>query len=76
MNYFLVFSSAFCADFVWIAYMDAAAKKHVYRAAVWSAVLLGLAGFNIVSYAGNHWLVLAAMVGGFLGTCLAMRFKP
>lgn len=72
----LVFLSAFAADWVWIVYMRKAAERKAVGAAFWSGFLILLAGFNIIEYTGNHWLIAASWSGAVLGTYSAIRWGP
>lgn len=72
----LLFISAFAADWVWIAYMREAALKRAIPAALWSGVLILLAGFSVVSYAENAWYLSITIPGAIFGTWTAIAYGP
>lgn len=72
MIYLLVFVSTFSADLVWAKYITAAADKRAFHAALWSAAIIALGGFNVMQYAMNWRTVFPAIAGAFLGTWFAL----
>lgn len=68
-----VFAATFAADFVWVRYMAAAAAKRRVPAALWSAAIVGLGAFSVVSYTAHPIMILPALAGAFCGTLGAIR---
>jgi len=73
-HFALLFASAFAADWVWIMYMREAGAKRAVPAALWSGMLILLAGFSIVSYAEDAWYLVASIPGAVLGTWTAIKW--
>jgi hypothetical protein len=69
----LVFVIAACLDYVWSFYTRALVSKHALSGSLWAAVLAVLIGFNTIGYTENHWLLIPAASGSFVGTYLATR---
>lgn len=73
MIYILVFVSTTLADVAWTKYTLAVAEKRATRAAGWSAAIVLFGAFNIVTYVGDHWALIPAALGAFVGTLWAVR---
>ncbi len=71
-KFVLVMVSAIMADICWTKYMLGVSEKAPFKAAFWSAMIIAIGGFMVISYTQNHLLVVAAMLGAFIGTFLAV----
>lgn len=69
----VVFVSMAAGDFAWTKYMLHAAAKNPHRAALWNAVIIAFGAISVVSYTSNHWLLIPAMLGAYVGTFVAVR---
>lgn len=72
MNFALQCLIAFAAlaitDACWAIYISSVASQKTVHASCW-AVLLFLSGaVAVISYTTNHWLLLPAAAGAFVGT--------
>ena len=56
------------ADVCWTMYMIEVGKKREIRAATWSSAIIALGGVTVISYTVNHWFILAAIFGSWIGT--------
>ena len=52
--------------------MLAVSQKGALAAANWSASIIAVGAFTVVSYNVNHWLVIAAVIGSWTGTYLTV----
>jgi hypothetical protein len=68
-----VFTAVAVADFAWTKYMMHAAAKHPHRAALWNSVIIALGSVSVVSYTENHWMLIPALLGAYVGTYVAVR---
>lgn len=59
-------------DFAWSAYVKLLAAKKTFRAAVWSSAIVLMGSFTAIEYVTNHWLVVPAALGAFVGTYLSV----
>jgi hypothetical protein len=64
----IVFLSAVGLDALWALYIRRSSQGKALAAASCAAVLLGLGAFNAISYLEDHWMLLPAMSGAFIGT--------
>lgn len=71
--YLLVFGSTVLCDVAWTKYMLAVADKRPTASGLWSAGIVLFGAFNIVTYVHNHWALIPAALGAFLGTWLTVR---
>lgn len=71
---FLGVAAAMAAcDWCWTRYMLATAAKHAGAAAWWSAAIVGISAFSVVSYVSDHRLLAAALIGAWIGTYAAVK---
>lgn len=71
----IVFFSTLMADFSWSMYIKLLSKNKDLKAACWSAFITLIGGITIIGYTANHWLIIPAIVGGFIGTYLSKYFN-
>lgn len=69
----VVFVAVMAADFAWTKYMMYAAAKNPHRAALWNTVIIALGSVSVVSYTENHWMLIPALLGAYLGTYVAVK---
>lgn len=67
-----IFAASAAVDFAWTKYMLAAAAKKPHTAALWSVAIALFGAFSVVSYVGNHWLLIPAAAGYYFGTWAAV----
>lgn len=73
LNAILVFLATATADVFWTKYMLEVAEKRAAWAALWSAGIIGLGAFTVVSYTHDARMLVPAMAGAFVGTFLTVR---
>lgn len=71
--YALVFIVMAINDWVWSRYIAEVGAKRAARAAVWGSLTLLFGAFNVVSYTHDHWAVVPAVAGAFVGTYVAVK---
>ena len=70
--FIIVFAAAFALDFVWAKYTRYLADGVAFKASVWAAGTIVLGGVNQIGYTSNHWLLIPAALGCFVGTYVAV----
>lgn len=70
------FALAFLMDVVWASYVGSIAAGHPGRASVGSALIVALGGLNVLVFVRSPWSVLAACMGAFCGTYVAVGKAP
>lgn len=62
-------------DFVWARYTFAMSKKQPFKAGGYASGIILLSGLTAIGYVSDHWMLLPAMAGAFLGTVLAVKLE-
>lgn len=70
-----VMLSTALADVCWTYYFLRVSEKRAVAAGWWSALVVAFGAVVTVSYIHDSTLLLAAIVGAFLGTSLTVRFN-
>lgn len=73
--FIVVFIATLLCDFAWTKYNLWSAAKDAHRAAAWSAAIIVFGTINVISYTANHWLVLPALLGAYIGTYVAIWWE-
>jgi general stress protein CsbA len=71
----LVFAAVAILDFVWARYTFAMTARRSFGAALYASVLILLSGSAAVGYTQNHWLLIPAAAGAFIGTLVAVEMQ-
>ncbi len=71
----LVFVATMFVDYAWSVYIRSLATTKMLRAAVWSSIIVFAGGFTTIEYISNHWMLIPAMLGAFLGTLLSASLE-
>lgn len=75
MKFVLVFLGMCAYDFVWTALINATTAKRALAAAFHSSLLLTIGALCIIEYVRDPYLILAAGLGGFVGTYVSVKFS-
>jgi hypothetical protein len=68
-----VFFSMVFVDMLWAKYMLALAGKQAMKSALLSGGIILCGVFTTISYVENHWLVIPAAIGAFIGTYFTVK---
>lgn len=63
------------ADVTWTYYFIEVEARRPAQAGAWSALIILFGAFTAVNYMQDRRLIVAAMIGAFLGTYLTVRYK-
>jgi hypothetical protein len=75
LPFVVVFFATLACDFAWTKYNLHSAAKNAHRAAAWSSAIIAFGTINVISYTTNHWLVIPALLGAYVGTYLAIWWE-
>ena len=75
MQYILVFLSMIFVDYRWGIYMKAMANHEALKASVAGALIMLAGAFTAIGYIEDHYLLIPAVLGGFIGTYVAASKK-
>jgi hypothetical protein len=71
----LVFLATLTADICWARYTGHAANGERWAAAWWGAGIYAFGAFTVVVYTADHWMVVPAVLGAFVGTAVGVKPK-
>ena len=74
LQFIAVFVSLVIVDICWARYMAHANAGNPAKAGMWSALIMVGGAYVTVSYVDDHRLFLAAVLGAFCGTFVAVRW--
>jgi hypothetical protein len=72
IQFFLVALAMAVADWCWTKYMMHASAHRAAWAAHWSTAIIAVSAFTVTSYVADKRLVVAALIGAWLGTYYAV----
>jgi uncharacterized membrane protein YfcA len=75
IEYFITFFAIFLLDVVYTYYLRCVANDNVLGASFWSVACYILGSVAVINYTTNHWLVIPAIAGAFVGTYVGMKIK-
>lgn len=73
IKYVLVVAAMAVVDACWTRYMIEVQARRAVLAGLWSAALVALSAYVVVSYVNDYRAVIAAAVGAFVGTAITVR---
>lgn len=79
LNYILKFMSVMIAmmlaDVCWTLYFMKIAEKKAAQAAAWGSIIILFGAISTTSYVDDHSLIVAAVIGAFIGTYATIKYK-
>jgi hypothetical protein len=73
VKYLLVFALSVILDYVWGSYIKHTANGAALPSATYAAVLVAMSSLMTILYVGDHWLVIPASAGAFVGTLVVHK---
>lgn len=67
------FLAYFVVDIVWVYYTLGIAKGDKLKASLSAAAIPLLVGIATIQFVDNHWMLIPAALGGFVGTWVSMK---
>lgn len=75
IKFFLVFLAMTITDICWTFYLISVEERKSFLAGYWAATLYVVGAFVVTSYVNDKFMIIAAAVGSFVGTVLAIEYK-
>lgn len=75
IKFILVMISMILADICWAMYFIEIDKRRPVPAGLWGSSILLFGAFTTVHYVNDNRLLIAAIIGAFLGTAGTVYFK-
>lgn len=71
----LVFLAAFLTDVCWARYVCAASDRSRWVCSSWAVGIYTCNALAVVEYTQNHWMLVPAIAGSFVGTAFGVPSK-
>jgi hypothetical protein len=75
LEYIVTFFALFFTDVFYTYYLRAVSDSKPLLASGWAVVVFIIASVAVINYTTNHWLLIPACAGAFLGTYVGMKFR-
>ena len=75
IKFILVMISMILADICWTMYFIEVDKRRPVPAGIWGSSILLFGAFTTVHYVNDHRLLIAAVLGAFIGTAGTVYYK-
>jgi len=75
IKFLLVIVSMCFADIAWTFYFIKVEERKSLGAGIWSSLIICFGAFSAINYVEDRRLMVAAVVGAFLGTALTVEYK-
>ena len=70
-----VLVAMFLADIAWAYYFIKIEERKSVAAGIWAVMIYMFGAFTVTSYMSDKTLIVAAMIGSFLGTYCTIEYK-
>lgn len=70
-----VMTSMILADVSWTYYFIKIEERRPIGAGIWGSLIIVFGAFTTLNYVGDHTLLIAAILGSFIGTALTVEYK-
>jgi hypothetical protein len=74
-EYIITFFALFFTDIFYVYYLKSVQDGKILRASCWSVVVFLIACVAVINYTTDHWLLVPAAFGAFLGTYVGMIIR-
>ncbi len=74
-QFICVMTSMILADICWTYYFIKVEERKSLHAAIWSSLIIIFGIFTTINYVEDRTLVIAAILGAFIGTFIAVEIK-
>ena len=75
LQFILVFIAMTIADVCWTLYFISVDERKSITAGIWGSAIYLCGAFGVLSYTENKSLIIAAVLGSFVGTYLTVEYK-
>ena len=67
----VVFIFMILTDYCWGVYIKALSESKILKASIYSAFIVVAGSVTAINYVDNHWMIIPAALGAFVGTYLS-----
>ena len=69
----LIFLMMMIVDYIWGHYIKNLNDGKALKAAIFSSLIISIGSFSTINYVENHYFIIPAITGGFIGTFYAAK---
>lgn len=73
-EWLVTFFALFFTDIFYTYYLKSVNNNKPLLASLWAVVVFSIASIAVINYTSDHWLLIPACLGAFLGTYVGMKF--
>jgi hypothetical protein len=71
----MTFLALFFTDIFYTYYLKAIQDERALSSSLWAVVVFLIAGFAVINYTTNHWMLIPACLGAFSGTYVGIKIR-
>lgn len=75
VKFIMVVISVTITDICWTYYFIEVDGRRSVAASLWASLIVGLGAFSAYTYVNDHSLIVAAVIGSFIGTYASIEHK-
>jgi peptidoglycan biosynthesis protein MviN/MurJ (putative lipid II flippase) len=75
LKFLIVMISMILADICWTYYFIKIEERKSISAGIWASLIYIFGAFTVTSYINDKSLIIAAIIGSFVGTSLTVEYK-
>lgn len=75
LQFLSVMVSMVLADICWALYFIKVSERKSVPAGLWGSAIIVFGAFTTVNYVSDHTLMIAAIIGSFIGTWATVEYK-
>ena len=75
LKFITVMCSMILADVCWTQYFIKVDERKSIAAGIWGSSIIIFGAITTVNYVGDHTLLIAAVLGSFIGTTATVEYK-
>ena len=75
MSFIVTFIAVTVVDYFYTFYLKSVNENKALKAGFWGAVIWLIGSIAVIEYTANHWLLIPACMGAFVGTYIGIKFR-
>ena len=75
LKFLIVMISMILADICWAYYFIKIEERKSISAGIWASLIYIFGAYTVTSYINDKSLIIAAIIGSFVGTSLTVEYK-
>ena len=75
IEYITTFFAVLATDLIYVYFVKSIQQDQPLKAAWWAMVVTFTASVAIINYTTDHWALIPALLGAFIGTWVGMKIK-